>query len=265
MLLSNMGEVCLDQFDHVQAGRFADQAAAIYESVHDQVSRGMALINRAEAHRGLGQFARARQLSEEALQMLRVGNHRRGEAIALDNLGLVALAMGEPEEAVRCGVAALAVARDIGSRSLEGKVLCHLGRAHASAGRWDAAASALEEAAALAQEVGAPQPLLETRAAQAELALAMAAAHDTAPAADALDPVWLSTMPAHGSTAQQPMWLMAVIHRTLQCVGDGRADAFLATAQAELARRADRIPDQAKRHAFLSLPEHGDFRTAPVH
>jgi hypothetical protein len=158
----------------------------------------------------------------------------------------------------------LAVARDIGSRAMESKVLCHLGRVQSRAGLWDAAALALNEAAALAQDVGASQPLVETRAAQAELVLAMRATSDPAHAADALDAVWLSTMPLDSSTAEQPMWVLAVIHRTLQFMGDARAGAFLASAQAELSRRADRIPDLATRRVFLSLPEHGVFRPAQV-
>ena len=143
-------------------------------------------------------------------------------------------------------------------------MLCHLGRVQSSAGRWDAAALALNGAAALAQDVGAAQPLVETRAAQAELALAMSAASDPAHAALALDAVWLSTMPLDASSSQQPMWVLAVIHRTLQFMGDARAGAFLASAQAELSRRADRIPDLASRRVFLSLPEHGAFRPAQV-
>ena len=265
MLLNNMGDVCLEQFNHVQAGIYADQAAAVFEAVHDQVSRGTALINRAEAHRGLGQFGLARTLSEQALEVMRTAQHRKGEAVALHNLGLVARALGDFEQALRFGMEALAVAREIGSRALEGSVQRHIGQAHGSLNQWAPAGAALDEAVAIALELGAPQPLIEARAAQAELALAHGGPGRVEQALAGVAAALPALLSPDDSPSLQPMWVHAVAHRALRTAGDARAGLLQARGQAELMRRAGHIADTLLRQSYLQLSEHQDFLPTAIH
>jgi len=230
------------------------------------VSRGSALINRAEAHRGLGQYDAAREMSLLALALLRAGNHRRGEAVVLDNLGLVAFGEGQYDAAVASAREGLAVAREIGVPQLEASILRNLGRAHTAAGQWAAAAEALTQAAARAQELAAEPLALEVDAALAELRLAE---HGAGGAMSALDLLAWAVRPlCDGGAAKAasllPMWVVLVVVRALAAAADARADEALAAARHELQRRCERIPDARSRSDFLAVAEHRALAPASV-
>lgn len=264
MLLNNMGDACLEMGEYHRAGQYAAQAALIFEDVHETVSQGSALINRAEACRGLGQFPLARDLALQALALLRAGHHRHGEAVVLDNLAMVELALGRAEQAEESAQAAWRVALDSGLKALQPGILRNLGRAQTAQHRWPLARQTLLRAAEIAQDLSAPQVLLEVRAAQAELAW-MATDEDLAQLActalveglplvldgDRLNPA-----------AFLPMWACLALHRALVWAQDDHAGRLLAAVQQELQRRLQRIPDDAARADFKAIPEHAIFLQA---
>jgi class 3 adenylate cyclase/predicted ATPase len=258
MLLNNMGDICLELGDFFQAGLYTEQALRIFVEANEPVSRGLALVNRAEAHRGLGQYGPARELSLQALALLRAGSHRHGEAVVLDNLGLVAFAQGQLEAALTSAREGLTVARDIGSPLLEAGILRNYGRFLTVAGRWPEAAEALARATALAHSVASEPLELEVDAAQAELHLAEGGAGAGESALARLARVVPLVQHAESSPAAWllPMWVVLAVVRALVAVADARAEAVLQAARAELQRRSQRIPDARSRSDFLAVAEH---------
>jgi uncharacterized protein HemY len=76
-----------------------------------------------------------RQAAERALAASRDAGDRRGEALALADLGLMHLYEGEAAQAVAILEDALALATQVGDRAWEGDTLGHLGMAATAAGQ----------------------------------------------------------------------------------------------------------------------------------
>ena len=90
----------------------------------------------AEAHntagsmaRTCGQYAKAQALYQASLALQRGLGNRKGEAIALNNLCLIARDQHDHAAVMAQGRAGLAIAREVGDRNLEGLALMHLGTA----------------------------------------------------------------------------------------------------------------------------------------
>ncbi|WP_298829781.1 tetratricopeptide repeat protein [uncultured Piscinibacter sp.] len=79
--------------------------------------------------RTCGQYDKARSLYEAALALQRRLGSRRGEAIVLNNLCLIARDRYDHAAVLQQGSTSLALAREIGDRNLEGLALMHLGTA----------------------------------------------------------------------------------------------------------------------------------------
>jgi tetratricopeptide (TPR) repeat protein len=259
MLLNNLGSTCLEAGDLHQAGLHAEQAARLYAQLNEPAQHGFALLNRAEAHRGLGQYAAAQDLSEQALALLTSSGHRQGVCIVRDNLGLLALAQGRHHEALHSAQAALLISREIGSRALEAGILLHLGRAHTAAGQAAHGRVALDTAATIAQELAAEPLVLEAQAAQAELALAAGRPGCALQAREAISTLLPLLLPGAAASAAQlalPMWVHVTAYRVLVACTDPRAAALLEHARDTLRARSERIPDAVARRDYLRVAEH---------
>jgi tetratricopeptide (TPR) repeat protein len=79
--------------------------------------------------RTCGQYAKARRLYETSLALQRQLGHRRGEAVALNNLCLIARDQYDHAAVMQQGSTCRAIACEIGERSLEALALMHLGTA----------------------------------------------------------------------------------------------------------------------------------------
>ena len=97
---------------------------------------------------------KARLHDEAALAVAREVGNRRLEGNTLCNLGLLHQVQGRFGEAVDQLEAALAVARDMGDAQLECIVLCNLGMAYDSLTRFDEASDYFEAALAIARTTG---------------------------------------------------------------------------------------------------------------
>jgi adenylate cyclase len=278
MLLNNMASASLAAGDFYRAAQDSERAARIWAELNEASQLGAAWINRAEAHRELGQHGLAQTLGEQALVLLRHRGQRRFEAIVLENLGRVALARGDAAGAGGLLQAALVLAREIGLRAIEASTLFDLGRLHTAQGEFGPAEAALDEAGRLMVELGDPVGLADVQTARADLWLRDSrrppqerASAARAQVAESLPSLWAGAggtadirteLPADaGATLQpaQPLRPMAqylVAWRVLVACGDAAADDFRARALAELRGRAARIPDPHVRHDFLQLPEH---------
>ena len=98
---------------------------------------------------------KARLHHEAALAVAREVGNRRLEGNTLCNLGLLHQVQGRFGEALDQLEAALAVARDMGNAHLECVVLCNLGMVYDSLARFDEARDHFEAALAIARAMGA--------------------------------------------------------------------------------------------------------------
>ncbi|MFD5325892.1 tetratricopeptide repeat protein [Streptomyces sp. NPDC127092] len=109
---------------------------------------------------GLGRHGEAEEAFVSAAEADRRCGHRRGEATAVESLGLVRLAQGRPEEAAECFRAARELTEDPRARAL---LEHHLGRALSGQGRHEEAAATLERAARLLAELPVPDTYNQAR------------------------------------------------------------------------------------------------------
>lgn len=265
MLLNNMGSASLAAGDFYRAAQDTERAARIWAALNEPGQLGAAWVNRAEAHRELGQYNLAQALGEQALALLRAGGHRRAEAIVLENLGRVAMAQGRPLQALRLLEQALALAREIGLRAIEASTLFDIGRLHTALGEHARAAAALGEAGPLMAALGDPLGMLEVQTARADLSLRDTTRPQAERAMAARDAIagWLPRLlqatpspPAAAADAQLPMAAYLVACRVLEACGDTAASALRARALVELRERAARITDPAARRDYLHISEH---------
>lgn len=269
MLLNNMGTASLAAGDFYRAAQDAEAAGRIWAGLNEPAQLAAAWVNRAEAHRELGQLALAQSLGEQALALLQASGQRRVEAIVLENLGRVALARGEHAQAAARLQAALALAREIGLRAIEASTLFDLGRLHTAQGLFAEAQAALAEAGRLMQALGDPLGQLDVQTARAELCLLDPGRSpgERAQAARAELAEWLPRLmpPAPAGTAPAaelapgvllPMAAYCVAWRVLAALGDRAAATVHAHSLATLRDRAARIPDPHIRRDYLQLPEH---------
>ena len=109
---------------------------------------------RALAARRLGRTADAEPWIDEALALSRGAGDKRGEALALAQLGLLRQTQGRPDESRAHLEAALALHREGGARRLLAGVGGNLANLWVSLGRLDEAARCYAEALALHRELG---------------------------------------------------------------------------------------------------------------
>ncbi|MER7518729.1 tetratricopeptide repeat protein [Streptomyces sp. NPDC126499] len=109
---------------------------------------------------GLGRHDEAEEAFAAAAEADRRCGHRRGEATAIESLGLVRLAQGRYEQAADRFRVARDLAEDPRARAL---LQHHLGRALSGQGRHDEAAATLERAGELMAALPVPDPYNEAR------------------------------------------------------------------------------------------------------
>jgi tetratricopeptide (TPR) repeat protein len=97
---------------------------------------------------------KARASYEEAVSAATVSGDKRNEAVALADLGIALLALGEAEAGLTQLEAARTLASEVGDERSEARCLMHLGRAHAALYDSRAAAQCFEEALELVRGQG---------------------------------------------------------------------------------------------------------------
>jgi predicted ATPase/DNA-binding winged helix-turn-helix (wHTH) protein len=104
--------------------------------------------------RTCGLYDAAVRLHSASLALQRELGNRRGEAVALNNLCVVARDQYDHVRVEQHGLASLANARDIGDRNLEGLALMHLGTAQSGQDRIAQARSRFQQSLAIFDELG---------------------------------------------------------------------------------------------------------------
>ncbi len=146
---------------HRMAGRLPEaqtaytQAFEIFKALDDRFGQSFALCSMGvAAGYQPDRFAEADQYLRQSLGMSREFGYRRGEAIALGNLGWLYQRSGRPEAAAKELAQAITICWEIGDRHGETMELRRLGQAYLDSGRMAAARSVLQRSLALAWELG---------------------------------------------------------------------------------------------------------------
>jgi len=108
--------------------------------------------------RTCGRYSKARSLYETSLALQRALGNRKGEAVALNNLCVIARDQADHAAVMQQGGASLAIAREIGDRNLEALALMHLGTALTGTDQPADAEASFQHSLAIFTELG------ETRA-----------------------------------------------------------------------------------------------------
>ena len=91
-----------------------DRAMEVFRELGDEEEADHLLLRIAIDARHAGELERAGRLAAEALERVQARGNRRDEAIALDNLAMVALGRGDQAEGIRLAHEAAAVAESVG-------------------------------------------------------------------------------------------------------------------------------------------------------
>ncbi len=134
--------------------RLSQMQLAARRKAGDRGGEGVTLNNLGLLADRLGQPEEARHYYEQALAVLREVGDRGGEGTTLNNLGSLADHLGQPEEARRYSEQALTVLRKVGDRGGEGVTLNNLGLLADRLGQPEEARRYYEQALAIWREVG---------------------------------------------------------------------------------------------------------------
>jgi predicted ATPase len=150
----NLARIAYFQGDYPRASALFQEGLAIEEAqghtaaiVHTKNLLGIVAIE-------LGEAATARAWIEGALAAARAEADEQGVAMSLSNLGWLAASTGDAAEARRLQSESLALLRKFDARTEMAEALLGLANAATDASDPDAASAALDEASAIAAEVG---------------------------------------------------------------------------------------------------------------
>jgi tetratricopeptide (TPR) repeat protein len=129
-------------------------AAESAREIGDRRGEGVALGNLGNAYAALGQVDQAIGYYEQGLAIDREIGDRRGEGADLGNLGNAYYSLGQVDQTIGYHEQALAVAREIGDRRGEGADLGNLGGNYYRLGQVDKAIGYHEQHLAIAREIG---------------------------------------------------------------------------------------------------------------
>ena len=148
------GWLAREQGDYAEARALFEESLEIYRALADPRGAGWALVDLAFLTRYEADYARSRTLLEESLPLLRQVGETEGMAAALGNLGLIARDEGNADTAEAQLQASLELWQELGDRVGIGWALTALGMVARSDGRRDVARLRLEQALSVWREVG---------------------------------------------------------------------------------------------------------------
>lgn len=220
----------------------------------------VALTNLGISWLGLGDFTQARQALNEALQLLRANGDRAVEGAALGLLSALALLEGDENSSLALAHSALDLAVMAQARNLEMDAWMRLGDAGLALGRLVDARRAYTQARARALEIDNAE-FYDATAGLARVALAEG---DVASALATLQPVLdhVSAGGALGAGSDESLFALTC-YQALARAGDLSATEWLARAHAALMLQADAISEAALRQCYLqNFPHHREIVAA---
>jgi tetratricopeptide (TPR) repeat protein len=159
LALNYLGFIAIGVGDPAEADAYYEESLALSRAVDDRWGIAFSLNLLGDLARKQGDLERAEAHLEEALAIRRERGARRDIAITLENLGMVAAWRGEGERAVALGREAVALLWEVGDPLVGAESLETLGSIIAGVGgQGEQAARLLGAAAAVREQLGAPQP-----------------------------------------------------------------------------------------------------------
>ncbi len=154
-----------------RAGELLDRAIALARATGDDQQLRLLLGSAAEMHLWLGNYQKAEDAYGDALALASAIGDLSARPLLLAELGWVALLRGAVVTAERLSIEVAELAEDLGNRRVWAHALRLEGEALLRTGDPDAAATALDGALVVAEELGAPAEVAGVRCSQACLAL----------------------------------------------------------------------------------------------
>jgi class 3 adenylate cyclase len=242
------------QADQVACLEFDEQDLLINRELGNRRNEAIALSNLGLGWLKLGDNLLAKQYLAEGLQLARAVGDRGTEPSTLVALSVLALRQGDPPQALTLAQTATDLSVSVHSPDIEAIALCALGNACLALARVSAAQLAFERAHLLASQLETATRL-DALAGMASVALEQG---DRALALPFVDQLLSQTEQCESlEGAENPSQIRLTCYQVLARAGDGRAGAVLETASSRLMAVASSIQDPALRQHFLySIPEH---------
>ena len=207
----------------------------------------------------LGNYPAGQQFYEAALALARQLGSRYSEAAVLSNLGLLLHQGGDQPAALECCRQAQALAQPAGYAWLCAEALTHQGHALAALGEMEAAASAYQQAHALYIQTEQTDRAIEALAGLARLHLVQG---QVPQAMETVEQILPDLHPGLIDNAEEGFRIYLSCIQVLQAAGDARAAEWYQTARGLLEARAARISDPALRASYLNnVPAHRTLRS----
>ncbi len=153
-VLTGGGRLAYDQGDYAAARALHEESLDIARELGHLPAVAGSLGHLGDVAHQLGDYPQAQSLFEDALAILRQLNDRHGVAEVLNKLGLTVRCRGDHVAARRLYEEALLIGRELGDRGWEARVLNNLGRAAYYQGDFAAARTLHEQSLTIRRQVG---------------------------------------------------------------------------------------------------------------
>ncbi len=254
-LLLVVGMIAMERGDLMLGAKSFEQSLQMDRSSGNLRHQSLELNNLGAIYSLLGNYAQARRHLDDGLRVSRSAGRRDLEASMLVNLASVANLQSDDASTLAYANKALEVAVACGQRDLVAYARLVGGHAELALGRFKFAADAYSQSRDLLLELQMRrQQVLDPVAGLARVALA----RGDVPAALEQVELILAHMAEGGNFdgTEEPLRLPLTCYQVLHAARDPRTDAVLASAHAELTKRAEFITDLSARNSFLHNVPH---------
>lgn len=254
VVLGNLGNVARDRGEHAAADAAYHESIAIYRELGDRYGEGILRFSLGNSAADWGDYAAAEAAYSDSLRLAGELGDRLGEGLALMGLGNVARHRGDAAAAADLCRRALSVVVELDARPFEAVIAVCLGHALLDLGRHTEGAACFERARELRAAIGESHREIEALAGLARAALL---AGDSAAAVARIEPLLPGLLARPLEGVSEPGLIYLICAQALAAHADERAPAVRAAGAAMLRQRAARIPDPARRAAYLdAVPAH---------
>ncbi len=246
--------------DPVSALPYHRKSLEIDREIGDRRGEAVALANIGAMQGALGAVAEALNCLPEALELVRANGDRNMECVILSNIAALEFWSGKEIRARSAARAAHALAVAVEAPNFQILSRIYLGHAELALGRQAEAVEAYEEARRIAKKGDLPFGLDATAA----LARAALQSNDIDGAMREVE-LLLAHWAAQGRFAGtcEPRLLELICYQVLVAAGDSRAAEWLERAHTNLMSTADTISDAALREEFLAnIPHNREISAA---
>jgi class 3 adenylate cyclase/tetratricopeptide (TPR) repeat protein len=248
-----------DEQGDIEGAKSHERSLRLHEAAGDPRLQAVDCFNIGETSRLFGDYEGARRWSERGLHLAREIGSRPMEGVTLLGVGAALFGLRDCEGAVAHARQAIQVLQASQDREFEAYAQLMLGDAQNAMGLRDDAADSYRAALALSRQLGLADMATAPEAALAQVALANG---DAAAAMRHVQAILDHVADGGGLERAELLRIHYTCYRVLDAASDARADAQLETAQTLLAERAAKISDPDARRLYENIPLHRDIAMA---